>query len=82
MTLIGVLLLSLFVRAEIADNTLDQMEHLSTDIKHRAAGLRIQFDASTKESIPMLDIESSMMEMENLVMQLESHISNLPPPSL
>lgn len=82
MTLIGVLLLSLFVRAEIADNTLDQIEHLSTDIKHRSASLRIQFDTSTKESIPMLDIESSMMEMENLVMQLESHISNLPPPSL
>ena len=82
MTLIGVLLLSLFVRAEITDNTLDQMEHLSTDIKHRAASLRFQFDVSTKESIPMLDIESSMMEMENLVMQLESHISNLPPPSL
>ena len=82
MTLIGVLLLSLFLCAEVPDHTLDQMEHLSTDIKQRAASLSVQFDASTKESIPMLNIESSMMEMENLVMQLESHISNLPPPSL
>ena len=81
MILLGLIWISLFGYAENLPSTLDQMEHLSTDIKQLSMQLTEQFDTSTEESLPMLDLESSMIEMENLVMQLESHISSLPPPS-
>ena len=78
MVLIGLLLLSFLSRAQEFDSSLDRMEHLSTDIKLLSKDLQSLFEVSTKESIPMLEIESSMTEMENLVMQLENHISTLP----
>ncbi len=80
MVLIGLLLLSLLGRAQESPSILDRMEHLSTDIKLLSQDLQSQFEVSTKEGIPMLEIESSMTEMENLVMQLENHLSTLPPP--
>ena len=80
MVLIGLLLLSLLSRAQEYHSRLDQMEHLSTDIKLLSKDLQSQFKISAKEGIPMLEIESSMTEMENLVMQLENHLSTLPPP--
>jgi hypothetical protein len=75
-------MVSLFGHAQVSSVNLDQMERLSTNIKDLSTSLESMFDESTKESIPMLEIESSMMEMENLVMQLETHLSTLPPPSL
>ncbi len=80
MVLIGLLLLSLLGRAQESPSILDRMEHLSTDIKLLSQDLQSQFEVSTKEGLPMLEIESSMTEMENLVMQLENHLSTLPPP--
>lgn len=80
MVLIGLLLLSLLSRAQEYHSSLDQIEHLSTDIKLLSNDLQSQFKISAKEGIPMLEIESSMTEMENLVMQLENHLSTLPPP--
>ena len=82
MVLIGIFLLFSFGHAQESASNLDHMEHLSTDIKQLASSLETLFDTSAKESIPMLKIESSMMEMENLVMQLENDLSTLPPPSL
>ena len=79
MVLIALLLLSFFGEAQEHPSNLDQMEHLSTEIKQQSATLAGLFDVPTKESIPMLEIESSVLEIENLVMQLENHISNLPP---
>ena len=82
MLLIGMIFLSLLGHAKKTPSNLDHMERLSTGIKERSASLNMLFDTPTQESIPMLEIESSMMEMENLVMQLETHLSTLPPPSL
>ena len=79
MVLLALMWLSFFGEAQEYPSNLDQMEHLSTEVKQQSARLQNLFDTPTKESIPMLEIESSMMEMENLVMQLENHISNLPP---
>ena len=80
MVLIGLLLLSLLGRAQESPSKLDEMEHLSTDLKLLSKGLQSQFEVSAQEGIPMLEIESSMTEMENLVMQLENHLSSLPLP--
>jgi hypothetical protein len=81
MMLFALVWFSLFGHAQSLPSTLDQMEILSTDIKHLSMRLTKGFDTSTEESLPMLELESSMIEMENLVMQLENHISSLPPPS-
>ena len=80
MILLGLIWISLFGHAQSLPSTLDQMEHLSTDIKQLSVRLTKQFESHTEESLPMLEIESSMIEIENLVMQLEHHISSLPPP--
>ena len=79
MVLLALMWLSFFGEAQEYPSNLDQMEHLSTEVKQQSGRLTRLFDVPTKESIPMLEVESSMMEMENLVMQLENHISNLPP---
>ena len=55
------------------------MEHLSTEVKQQSVRLTRLFDTPTKESIPMLEVESSMMEMEKFGYAIENHISNLPP---
>ena len=81
MILLGLIWISLFGHAQNLPSTLDQMEHLSTDIKQLSMQLRTTFGSSTEESLPMLELESSMIKMENLVMQLENYISSLPPPS-
>ena len=78
MLLIGMLFVSLLGHAQKSLSNLGHMERLSTNIKEESASLNRLFDTPTKESIPMLEIESSMVEMENLVMQLENHISTLP----
>lgn len=80
MILLGLVWFSLFGHAQSLPSTLDQMEILSTDIKQLSMRLTKQFDTSTEESLPMLELESSMIEIELLVMQLENHISSLPPP--
>ena len=80
MVLIGLMLLSILGRAQESSSMLDRMEHISTDIKLLSRNLQNQFEVSAQEGIPMLDIESSMTEMENLVMQLENHLSSLSPP--
>ena len=79
--MLALIWISLFAYAQSLPSTLDQMEILSTDIKQLSMHLTKQFHATTEESIPMLELESSMIEMEILVMQLENHISSLPPPA-
>lgn len=84
MLILGLILIALESRAENQSlnlASLDQMETLSTDIKHLSSQLQILFYPRQEESIPMLELESSMMKMENLVMQLENQISTLPPPA-
>ena len=82
MIMLVLLLMSIIGYAENSSKSsvdLDQMEILSTAIKRRSATLIALYEVSEKESIPMLEIESSMMEVENLVMQLEDQISTLSP---
>jgi hypothetical protein len=58
---------------------LDSIELLSTRLKVLSKTLSGLLKVKDEETIAMLEIESSMMELQNLVMQLEEQISTLPP---
>ncbi len=63
------------------ENNLLRIESLSTSLKSEYILLSELVNPSNKEPLPMLKVESSMMELENLVMQLEEQISLLSSPS-
>ena len=63
------------------EKKLRQVESLSTSLKSQYSLLSGCLNPSKGEPLPMLKIESSMMELENLVMQLEEQISTLTSPS-
>ena len=64
---------------QIPVKKLDSIERLSTRLKVLSKTLSGLLNVKDEETIAMLEIESSMMELQNLVMQLEEQISTLPP---
>ena len=64
---------------QISVEALDSIERLSTRLKIISGTLSGLLNVNDEETIAMLEIESSMMELQNLVMQLEEQISTLPP---
>jgi len=58
---------------------LDAIERLSTRLKVLSKTLSGLLNVKDEETIAMLELESSMIELRNLVMQLEEQISTLPP---
>ncbi len=63
----------------VDESRLQRVESLSTSLKSKYSQLSRFVNPSENEALPMLKIESSMMELENLVMQLEEQISTLSP---
>ena len=64
---------------QISVEALDSIERLSTRLKIISGTLSGLLNVNDEETIAMLEIESSMMELQDLVMQLEEQISTLPP---
>ena len=64
---------------QIPAEKLDSIEGLSTRLKVLSETLSGLLNVKDEETIAMLELESSMIELRNLVMQLEEQISTLPP---
>ena len=64
---------------QIPVEKLDSIEGLSTRLKVLSETLSGLLNVKDEETIAMLELESSMIELRNLVMQLEEQISTLPP---
>ena len=65
---------------QVSVEKLDSIERLSTRLKILSETLHDQLNVNDEETIAMLEVESSMMELHDLVMQLEEQISTLPLP--
>jgi hypothetical protein len=61
-----------------SDDALDLMERNSTELRSITKRLSTHLAAPPTESIPMLQIESTMLEVENMVNTLQTHHSTLP----
>lgn len=61
-----------------SDDTLDIMERNSTELRLLTKDLSDHLSVNPTESIRMLEIESIMLEMENVVKTLNTHHSTLP----
>ena len=57
---------------------LTEIESLSTQLKSRLQNLSILLDVSSQESVPMLSIESAMMDIEHQLSQIDAQISSIP----
>lgn len=61
-----------------SDDTLDIMEQNGTELRSVTRLLSELLAVDPSESIRMLQIESTMLEMENVVKTLQTHHSTLP----
>ena len=71
--------LPIYETAQVSIEKFNSIERLSTRLKILSGTLYGLLNVNDEETIAMLEIESSMMELQDLVMQLEEQISTLPP---